>query len=155
MPLNQLVLTELYDADLLKSLDGLQHKGWIEQTAHYCYLKIDNRFVDYTFPLLTRYGDLILKPDYFNTPNAIGAHISLIYPEEQANLMNENIGQIHSFEVSKLIKAQFETSTYFILAVIAPSLSRLRQMHHLSLQPTFKGYHIMLHITIGVLSELH
>lgn len=148
---NRLIFTELPDAEIIKSIEGLSLKGWIEQTPHYCYLKIDDRFVHQTYPYLHTLDARIQKPDYFDSPNAIGAHVSVIYPEEHVTLMLENVGQIHDFKVCKLIKAQFETSAYFVLSVASPSLNRLRQMHHLSIHPVFKGYAIMLHITIGVL----
>lgn len=147
---NRVVFTHLTDADLLKSVGGLQTKGWIEQTDEYCYLNIDDGFVHSAFPQLAAFGDGIQKPDYFHASDAIGAHISVIYPEEHVELLRENMGQIHHFQLGRLIKAQYDVSTYFILSVISPSLNCLRQMHHLAVQPTFKGQQIMFHITIGV-----
>ncbi len=148
---NRLRFNEIPDAEILKAVDGLSLKGWIEQKSNYCYLKVDDGFVHQAYPHIEQFHTGIQKPDYFDASNDIGAHISVIYPEEHVALMPENIGQIHDFKLCKLIKAQFETSAYFVLSVVSPSLNRLRQMHRLSVHPVFKGYEIMFHITIGVL----
>ncbi len=149
MSQHRLILTELPCNDLLKSIDNLNTKGWIAQTDHYCYLKIDDRFVHHAYPFLNTFNSCIEKPDYFENQDAIGAHISAIYPEEHAQLMTENMGQIHHFQIGKLLKIKFETAFYYVLTITSPSLERLRQMHHLAIQPTFKGHQIMFHITLG------
>lgn len=150
MSQHRLILTELPCKDLIESIEKLDTKGWIAQTEHYCYLKIDDRFVHHAYPFLHLFGPFIEKPDYFDNQNAIGAHISAIYPEEHAQLMTENVGQIHHFQIGKLLKITFETANYYVLTITSTSLERLRQMHHLAIHPTFKGHKIMFHVTLGV-----
>ncbi|MDP3561209.1 MAG: hypothetical protein Q8R83_03420 [Legionellaceae bacterium] len=147
---DRLVLTELQNPLILNQAKALEGKGWIEQTEDYCYLKITDDYIHSIHPILTEYHRHIEKPDYFNSPDAAGAHISVIYPEEKTIPYIENIGQIHTFQICKLIKAQYDLVEYYVLSITSSSLAVLRQTHHLSAKPVFKGHEIMFHITIGV-----
>jgi len=146
---DRFILTELPNEIVVATANTLESKGWIEQSDDYCYLKIDDRFIHAIYPLLADYGG-VEKPDYFNPPDYVGAHISVIYPEERTRLYPENIGQIHLFNMGNLIKAQYGSTEYYALSVTSPSLSNLRHAHHLSPKPTFKGQKIRFHITVGV-----
>lgn len=146
---DRFILTELSNDMVLNTAKTLEGKGWIQQSDDYCYLKVDDRFIHSIYPMLTEYGDIEI-PDYFNPPDHVGAHISIIYPEERTRPSTENIGQIHTFKVCKFIKAQYGLNEYYALSITSPSLNGLRRTHHLSTQPTFKGQKIMFHITVGV-----
>lgn len=146
----RLIIDQLSCPNLFNSLSTFEKRGWIAQTEHYCYLKIDDGFIHQAYPFLIEFNTLIHKPDYFDHQEGIGAHISIIYPEEQALLMTENMGQIHEFHIQNLLKIKFDRSYYYVLSVASASLARLREMHHLAPQPTFKGHPIMFHITVGV-----
>ncbi|MDP3706285.1 MAG: hypothetical protein Q8R24_10355 [Legionellaceae bacterium] len=146
---DRFILTELSNSMIINTAKTFDAKGWIQQNDDYCYLKIDDRFIHSIYPLLAEYGDIEI-PDYFNPPDHVGAHISVIYPEERVRPSPENMGQIHTFHVCKLIKAQYGLTEYYALSVESASLNGLRRTHQLSPKPTFKGQKIMFHITVGV-----
>lgn len=145
----QLFITELVCDQALHRATALSQEGLIVQEQDYCYLKIDDNYVHDIHPLLGLFGN-VEKPNYFTPPHNVGAHISIIYPEERIRLSSENVGQRHAFSISGLIKAQYGMKAYFALAVTSPSLALFRQKHYLQPKPTFKGQQIVFHITIGV-----
>ncbi len=147
--LERLILTEFSTDRMSGLLKNLDTKGWIQQTENYCYLKVDDAYIHAIHPLLAEYGQ-IEKPDYFSAVNPIGAHISVIYPEDEITPRSENIAQIHTFSLSKLIKVQLGIMEYYALSVISPSLTSLRKAHELPAKLSFKGQEIGFHITVGV-----
>ena len=148
-PLERFVFTELPDQSVIEIAASLNTEGTMQQRGDYCYLNIDDGFIHQIHPLLAHY-ERIEKPDYFNDPNPIGAHISVIYPEEMVRVLPSQLDGIHRFSVSGLMKAQYGTKDYFMLSVIAPSLSAFRQLQYLSSRPIWKRQEIMFHITVGV-----
>lgn len=145
----KMIISELTNPAILECVKGLATTGVIHQSEHYCYLKIDDEYIHRAYPLLAEYSH-IHKPDYFSPNNNIGAHISIIYPEEDVTLHNIHPGQIHSFTVVGFMKAKFGHKEYFVLAVEGASLTALRRQHQLSAKPVFKGHNIVFHTTIGV-----
>lgn len=145
----RLIITELSCETVLKKVNALSEEGLLQQRNNYCYLKIDDNYIHFLHPMLGVYGH-IDKPAYFNPPDDVGAHISVIYPEENIKLLQSNVGQKHSFSISGLIKARYGLKEYFALSVVSPSLATFRQNHFLAPKPTFKGQQIVFHITIGV-----
>jgi hypothetical protein len=111
------------------------------------YLDIDDAYVHQLFPLLA--DKQIQKPDYFGK-NSAGAHITVIYPEENKQIANEDLGQQHSFLIKDTVTAQIGPKTYYVLLVESPSLLQIRRKYGLSDSLCFKGYAIGFHITIGV-----
>lgn len=148
-PTERFIFTELSDKSVIDIAILFDTEGIIQQRGDYCYLNIDDHYIHQIFPLLAQY-DCVKKPEYFTEPNAIGAHISVIYPEEMVKVLPSSVGEKHGFSVSALIKAQYGTKDYFVLSVTSPSLSAFRQLHYLSPRPIWKGQEIMFHITVGV-----
>jgi|GEM_PF-2889727 len=147
----KIILTALFDEVVLRIADKLNPKGWIQQHNGYCYLRVNDNYINLIQPMLNKYGN-ITKPVYFNPSNNIGAHISIIYPDE--NIVPQvTIGQKHTFSVSGLFKAQHGSQNYFALSVISTSLAALRQKHGLTAQPFFDRQEIPFHITVGVSSS--
>lgn len=146
--IEKIMVHELSNPKLLSAAKALDTKGWIQQNDDYCYLKVDDRFIHSLYPMLNE-SVRIYKPDYFSE-DQVGAHISVVYPEERTKISMDNIGQIHTFSITKIIKAHFGLKEYYALSITSPSLSRLRKDHQLSARPVFKGQEIMFHITIGV-----
>ena len=144
-----IILTELSSKSVLKIVKALDTEGIIQQRGDYCYLKIDDNFIHLVQPALAEYGD-VTKPAYFNPPDDVGAHITVIYPEE--GIVQTNAGQKHTFSICGLIKAKYGSQEYFALSVSSPSLATFRQTYHLAPKPTFKGQEIMFHITVGIRS---
>lgn len=145
----KIILTELPSKAALQVVKALNTEGVIQQRGDYCYLKIDDNYIHHLQPILTEYGN-IAKPAYFAPLEDIGAHISIIYPEE--GIVQNDVGQKHTFSICGLIKAKYGMQEYFALIVNSPSLAAFRQTHHLAAKPTFKGQEIMFHITVGVMS---
>lgn len=144
----KIILTELAGDNVLHVTQRLTAEGVIQQRDNFCYLKIDDDYIHLTHPLLNEYG-VIEKPAYFIPPDDVGAHISIIYPEEN-KVPQMAIEQKHHFSICGLLKAQYGSKEYFALAVHSPSLTAFRQKHHLAAKPRFKGQEIFFHITIGV-----
>lgn len=123
--------------------------GVIQSQGQYCYLKVDDQYIHSIYPLLTQHV-LLKKPDYFTPPNDIGAHISIIYPEEQVTVQSKYNNQVHPFTINGLIKACYENTIYYALSITSPSLKKVRRQHLLHSNPTFKNQEIVFHITVGV-----
>ncbi|KGP62387.1 hypothetical protein EP47_06355 [Legionella norrlandica] len=145
----QFIVTELSCKTALQKARNLRAEGILQQRDNYCYLKIDDDYIHFIHPILSVY-DAIDKPDYFKPPDDVGAHISIIYPEENISLNRKHIGQRHRFSIDGLIKARFGLKEYFALSITSPSLVAFRQKYCLDPKPTFKGQQIVFHITVGV-----
>ena len=145
----KITFSKLSDEPLLRLAKTLDATGVIHQEDDYCYLKVNDAYILMLHPLLSKYG-AISKPPYFEPPNDIGAHVSVIYPEEQVTVWHENQGQQHRFTVCGLVKAQYGAKEYFVLSVRAPSLAAFRERLELCSRPIFKGQEIVFHITIGI-----
>lgn len=147
------IFTELSNKSVINVAETIDGEGFIQQRGDYCFLNIDDRYVHEIYPMLTQYGH-VEKPDYFIVPNGIGAHISVIYPEEMVKILPSSIGEKHEFVVDALIKAQYGLKEYFVLSVISPTLTTFRQSHYLPPRPIWKGQEVMFHITIGVRNNI-
>jgi hypothetical protein len=147
-PFERFVFTELSDQSVIEIAASFNAEGIMQQRGDYCYLNIDDCYIHQLYPLLAHY-ERVEKPDYFNEPNPIGAHISVIYPEEMVRVLPSQMDEKHRFSVSGLIKAQYGTKDYFLLSVVAPSLSVFRQLQYLSPRPIWKRQDIMFHIYCG------
>ncbi|HSW70015.1 MAG TPA: hypothetical protein VLI69_07705 [Gammaproteobacteria bacterium] len=113
-------------------------------------LKIDDDFIHQLLPLLK--DDRVKKPNYFGEKSA-GAHITIIYPEENKNINMHDLQQEHCFLVKDIVTAEIGLKTYYALLVESPSLLKLRKKYGLPDLLSFKGYSIGFHITIGAMSN--
>lgn len=134
---------------ILKLSSQFEMKGKLTvSNNNLVYLDIDDDFIHQLFPLLTIQG--VKKPDYFGEKSA-GAHITVIYPEEENfKIEKADLGKEHEFIIKKLISAEIGQKNYYILLVESPTLLQLRRNYHLPDLLCFKGYSIGFHITIGV-----
>lgn len=117
------------------------------------YLNVDDSYIHHLFDLLG--DDRIKKPDYFGEKSA-GAHISIIYPEE--NTKNKKIDiddlqQEHRFIVTNIIAAEIGSKIYYALSIESPSLVKLRKKYGFPELLYFRGYSIGFHITIGTIAH--
>jgi len=112
------------------------------------YLDIDDAYVHQLFPLLQ--NKHVKKPDYFGEKSA-GAHITVMYPQENKTIKSEDLNQAHSFRVMDIVTADIDCKVYYVLLVESASLLELRRRYGLADQLCFKGYSIDFHITIGVI----
>ena len=111
------------------------------------YLDVDDAYIHRLFPLLQ--NQQIKKPDYFGEKSA-GAHITVIYPEENTKINKNDLDQKHDFVIKNIVTAQLGLKTYYVLLVESSSLLQLRRKYKLPDLLCFKGYSIGFHITIGV-----
>lgn len=111
------------------------------------YLDIDDAYIHQLFPLLQ--NQHIKKPNYFGEKSA-GAHITVIYPEENKKIHKNDLGKKHDFVINDIVTAQLGMKIYYVLLAESPSLLQLRRRCGLSDMLCFKGYSIGFHITIGV-----
>ncbi len=114
---------------------------------HYLYLKVDDDFIHQLYPLIQ--VTQVNKPDYFGV-GGIGAHISVIYPEENKLINLSELKQEHEFVVKHVATAQIREKLYYAVLVEAPTLLTIRKQFNLPELLSFKGHDICFHITIGV-----
>ncbi len=110
------------------------------------YLNIDNDYIYRLYPLLDI--PFITEPNYFNS-GGIGAHISIIYPEEYESSIINELGNRYHFNIQNFVSAQFEHKIYYVLLIESTSLLQLRRQYKLPDYLNFKGYKITFHITVA------
>ena len=145
----QLVFSSIKVSGLSKILTCLPTKGFVKQATNgFLYLDIDDDYIHNVFPLLKQID--IQKPDYFSaTTDFIGAHISIIYPDELAKIASNFVGGQYSFNVVDLFSADFLNTRYFALKVQAPELLAIRERYGLPPQLQIYDYYVDFHITIA------
>jgi hypothetical protein len=111
------------------------------------YLDIDDAYIHRLFPLLD--DEQINKPDYFKQ-DSVGAHVSVVYPEEHPLLDKRDFGKEYHFKIKELVIAEINQKNYYILLLDSPMLSQLRIKYGLSEKLHFKNHLIDFHITIAV-----
>ena len=141
-------MQKLNNPKLLEAAHPLSTHGKLSLTENkLIYLDIDDNYIHQLYPLLK--NPLIKKPDYFGEKSA-GAHITVIYPEEDKMIKKNELDQEHTFSIKELATAEIGHKTYYVLLVESSSLLRLRKKYHLPELLTFRGYSIGFHITLGV-----
>ena len=146
--LNYLPFKPLDRPELLVQAAPLPKSGVLRLSKNkLCFLDLSDAYIHQLFPLLA--GTPAQKPDYFGE-GGIGAHISVVYPEESRSVPEEYLGQTHAFRVTGAFTADLGLKRYYVLGVEAPDLLRLRRKLDLPDQLAFKNFYIDLHITIGV-----
>lgn len=145
---HNLVFHEVNLPQAIKAASKFSANGILKGApSNYAYLKIDDAYIHQLFLLLN--DNDITKPDFFGL-DSIGAHISVVYPEENASINCEDIGQSHAFKVAKICRAHLGFKKYYVLMIESPSLLALRRKYKLSDKLCYKGYFLEFHITIGV-----
>jgi hypothetical protein len=141
-------ITYLNHAKLIQSAQLLSAKGKLAiYDNKLVYVQVSDEYVHQLFPLLEE--ENIIKPDYF-TEKPIGAHITIIYPEEYKKTDAKDLGLEHPFLVKDLVAAKINKKTYYAILLESASLLQIRKKYGLPELLSFKGYRIGFHITIGV-----
>jgi len=139
---------------LSQTLHSLQFSGSLqcEVGNTYLYLKISDKFIYDLFPFVE--DPKALMPDYFFSKNAIGAHISIVYPGEliasSLSSLNLTLKQEFSFAITGFAMMTAPHKTYYVLLVASQSLNQLRQDLGLPAELTYRGVEVPMHITIAV-----
>lgn len=142
------VIKKLENSILLLKANTLPLEGTLAISRNkLSYLDISDKFINDLYPLLRITG--IKKPNYFSD-SKIGAHITVIYPEEQKFLQKKEIGTKHTFQIKELVMADIGSKYYYVLLIESLSLSQIRKKYDLYEMLNFKNYLIPFHITIGV-----
>jgi hypothetical protein len=142
------LIEKLNIPELISAASHLSLEGKLEiSDNNLVYLDVDNAYIHRLFPLLQ--NQQIKKPDYFGEKSA-GAHITVIYPEENKTINKNDLDQKHKFIIKDIVTAQLGLKTYYVLLVESSSLLQLRKKRQLPDLLCFKGYSIGFHITIGV-----
>ena len=113
------------------------------QSVQNVYLKIDDAFIHELHPLIGNIGTFIM-PDH-----QIGAHISIMYPEESIHVSSYDLNKTHDFVINAIADAILEDKRYIVLIVSSSSLSNLRTRYFLDERPCYKGVSVEFHITIA------
>ena len=140
-------ITVITAAPVLSSANKLPKEGVVKQLSNrFAFLDINNEYIHTLWPLLSSSG--FKKPDYFKK-GSVGAHITLVYPDENKTLKPEYLNQKHFFSIDQLAIAELGEKSYLVLLIKSDSLITLRKNHGLPPLLNFNGYEIGLHITIG------
>jgi hypothetical protein len=120
-------------------------------SSNLTYLDIDDEYIHRLFPLLSQYD--VQKPDYFKSGSE-GAHITVVYPEENIAISRAMLNQTHAFTPTQIVTATIGLKTYYALLVDSPDLLNIRRKYNLPDLLNFRGYGMGFHITLGVKATL-
>lgn len=119
----------------------------------YLFLKVDDNYIHRIQSLLSKHlGGKIQKPNYFSTKkNHVGAHVSIIYPEETRHSdFSHSIGEEVTFSVENVFSIDIERKRYYALRIHSEKLLAIREQSQLPNPLCFKQIPIGFHITVGV-----
>ena len=130
----------------------LDHFGVLKQKPNgYLYLDVPNEYISELLPLIEAPGR-ITPPQHYTSKKGIGAHISVMYENEQID--NEiweigELGETYSFTIKELrtvkINRNNKTKKLWLIALDSPQLESLRKDY--GLPNRIKGHDF--HITLG------
>jgi hypothetical protein len=126
-------------------------KGILKQKDNgYLYVEVSREFIAEALPLIEAAGKLV-PPQHYKSKKGIGAHISVMYENEQ--IQNEiweikELGQEFTFTIMELrtVKLNHDNKMkkLWLLAVYAPELEKLRESYGLSSKLKNHDFHITI-----------
>jgi hypothetical protein len=138
--------------EMIEAAAQFPQKGILKQKDNgYLYLEVSKNFIAELLPLINSPGKIV-PPNHYTSKKGIGAHISVMYENEQ--ILNEiweikELGQEFTFTVMEIrtvkLNKNNKVKKLWLLAVAAPALEKLRESYGLS--PKLKDHDF--HITIG------
>ncbi|MBS0629421.1 MAG: hypothetical protein JSS30_04250 [Verrucomicrobia bacterium] len=125
----------------------LQLSGVLKKSGTFVYVDVDDAYIHQLIPFIEHEG--FEEPPYFDKPYSAGAHISVIYSDENFSAEEiEEYGQEISFTLKECQIVHppkwAEIEKVYFIVVEAPELDQLREKYGL----TKREY--PFHITIGV-----
>lgn len=115
----------------------------------YLFLKVSDDFIHKLFPLI----EISTKqlPDYFSAVKGhIGAHVSVIYPEEIRRVQIDGLlGKIIYFQKMHICQARLKEKNYLVIVIKSLELEYLRMQQGLSKKPIYQGFEVEFHITLA------
>ncbi|MGD0665506.1 MAG: hypothetical protein ABSA17_07285 [Rhabdochlamydiaceae bacterium] len=138
------------DTDVLTHVQSeLSLSGVLESSGRFVYVKVDDDYVHKLVAIIEKEG--FVEPPYFGSSDLVGAHISVIYPDE---VQMYGIGEIEERgKVISFIPKECKVvhppmwkgiDEVYLLVVEAPELEQIRAKYGLPKQK------YDFHITIGV-----
>lgn len=137
---------------VIEQVIQLEAKGVLKQKPNgYLYVEVSKDFIAQVLPLIDAKGKIV-PPRHYTSKKGIGAHISVMYENEQ--IENEiweikELGKEYTFSVMELRTVKLTNNNklrkLWLLAVSAPELETLRESYGLASK--LKGHDF--HITIG------
>ena len=137
---------------VVEKIVQIEQKGILKQKDNgYLYVEVPRDFIATALPLIEAQGKIV-PPRHYTSKKGIGAHISVMYENEQ--IENEiweikELGQEFTFTVMEIRTVKLNNNNkmkkLWLIAVSAPGLEKLRENYGLS--PRLKGHDF--HITIG------
>lgn len=116
------------------------------------YADLDDSYIHKVFEVIQ--SNELEKPDYFSEDtHFIGAHISIIYPEENATAPNLPSTSI-DFKIEGLFRADFKEKKYYALKVSSTFICQFRAKNNLPEKLILNGFPIDPHITVAVSKKL-
>lgn len=141
-----------HQPQVIEKVVQFEQKGILKQKDNgYLYVEVSRDFIAEALPLIDAQGKIV-PPRHYSSKKGIGAHISVMYENEQID--NEiweihELGQEYTFSVMELrtvkLNKDGKMKKLWLLAVAAPELEKLRESYGLSSK--LKGHDF--HITIG------
>ncbi len=129
----------------------LELKGVLKQKDNgYLYIDVSNDFIAKTLPLIEAPGK-IAPPRHYACKKGIGAHISVMYENEQ--ITNEiweikELGQEFTFTVKELRTVKLNNHNkvrkLWLIAISSPELEKLRESYGLSSLLKDRDFHITI-----------
>ena len=126
-------------------------KGILKQKDNgYLYVEVSKDFIAEALPLIDAQGKIV-PPRHYTSKKGIGAHISVMYENEQ--ILNEiweikELGQEFTFFVMELrtvkLNKDNKVKKLWLLAVAAPELEKLRESYGLSSRLKDHDFHITI-----------
>lgn len=138
-----------FDTEVLRQVqDELSWTGVLESSGKLVYVKVDDAYIHKLVAIIEEEG--FVKPPYFGRSDLVGAHISVMYPDEVLKYGVggiEECGKVISFTPKECIVVHPPTindAEFYLLVVEAPELEQIRLKYGLPKQK------YDFHITIGV-----
>lgn len=136
---------------VIETVVKIQQKGILKQKDNgYLYLEVSKDFIAEALPLIDVPGKIV-PPRHYTSKKGIGAHISIMYENEQ--ILNEiweikELGQEFTFTVRELrtvkLNKDNKVKKLWLIAVSAPELEKLRESYGLSSKLKNHDFHITI-----------
>jgi hypothetical protein len=136
---------------VIEKVVQISQKGILKQKDNgYLYVEVSKDFIAEALPLIDAPGKIV-APRHYTSKKGIGAHISVMYENEQ--ILNEiweirELGQEFTFTIMELRTVKLNKNNkmkkLWLLAVAAPELEKLRESYGLSSKLKNHDFHITI-----------
>lgn len=136
---------------VIEAAHQIEQKGVLKQKDNgYLYVDVSNDFIAKLLPLIDVPGKLV-PPRHYTSKKGIGAHISVMYENEQIDheiWEISELGQVFNFQVKELrtvkLNKDGKMKKLWLIALEAPALEQLRESYGLSSKLKGHDFHITI-----------